>query len=65
MYHQSRFLARHGNLTMNQDMIRLSNLQKRLHTKLKMAGVGQDILALTNEIALLTDKLLADRDGRS
>lgn len=48
---------------MSKDLITLSNLRKRLWTKLKVEGADQGTLALIEEIERLTDKLLEQRSG--
>jgi len=44
---------------MNQDLISLLNLRRRLRTKLQTDGVDPGTWALIDEIERLTDKLLA------
>lgn len=44
---------------MNKDLIVLTNLRKRLWTKLRTDGVDPGTWALIQEIENLTDKLLA------
>lgn len=43
--------------------IRLQNLWKRLHQRLKTAAVDRDILALIREIESATDKAIAEAES--